>query len=159
MDYIILSIVFGIAMIVLVVLAIVAFSKKGEELYGSSWNKDMGWVFLVSAFVFLVTTIGFIIDGVRTLSYDSHCDTCICESCCNAREETAPDGFILVHVNGKAKSVNIDSIIGIETEKDWNGYSVRIELQGKANSIHPDESYDEIVELINNAKVVKGIEL
>ena len=159
MDYITLSIITGILMIIFVVLAVVAFSKKGKELYGESWNRDILVFYLAEAFILLTMTIGFIIAGVRTLSYDSHCDTCICESCCNAREETAPDGFILVHVNGKPKSVNVDSITGIETKKDWDGYSVRLELQGTGNNIYPDESYDEIVELINNTKVVKGVEL
>ena len=125
--------------------------EKGERILGII-------CFGLVAILFLFAINCFYL-AARTFSYDSHCDTCICESCCNAREETAPDGFILVHVNGKPKSVNVDSITGIETKKDWDGYSVRLELQGTANNIYPDESYDEIVELINNTKVVKVVEL
>ena len=98
----------------------------------------------------LIPLVAFMIYFITPEQGHSEKTNCSCEACCAELEEpTVPEGYILLHDSeGKAHAVNPESITDIKLLSDGNA-----KIYTTSDScIYTEETYEEVVEIINSAK-------
>ena len=129
-----------------VILGAAAISVSVGKYSGSETIEYTGYFLLIV----LIPLVAFMIYFVAPEWGHSEKTSCSCETCCAELEEpTVPEGYILLHDSeGKTHAVNPESITDIKLLSDGNA-----KIYTTSDScIYTEETYEEVVEIINSAK-------